>query len=159
MVRKRSTEVAVAITLLDTQLRNSATAATIGKDRQTLCGSADDAEIRSSDPRPIPTSGTERLFLFRGESLHPHSTSDGWRKRIKAICKKLGIMPAHPHRFRHSLATDLLSKGATIEQVAAILGNSPAVVIKHYSLWIRSRQDALDAFLTKAWDTKLVRVK
>jgi hypothetical protein len=37
-----------------------------------------------------------------------------------------------------------LTNGATVEQVAAILGNSPAVVINHYSQWIKSRQDALD---------------
>ena len=100
------------------------------------------------------------VFL-RGESIHPHTASDLWRKRIKAICKDAKISPDHPHRFRHSLAADLLTKGATVEQVAAILGNSPAVVIKHYSQWIKSRQDNLDAFLQKTWAAhpQLMRAK
>jgi predicted transcriptional regulator len=61
--------------------------------------------------------------------------------------------------MRHTLAADLLSKGASVEDVAAILGNSPAVVMKHYSQWIKSRQDRLDAIVSQTWGTKLVRVK
>jgi site-specific recombinase XerD len=76
------------------------------------------------------------------------------------MCKAAKILPDHPHRFRHTLAADLLLKGASVEDVAAILGNSPAVVIKYYSQWIRGRQDRLDAFLEKTWEQpQLVRVK
>jgi len=32
------------------------------------------------------------------------------------------------------------------------LGNSPAIVARHYSQWIKSRQDNLDAFLQKTWE-------
>ena len=35
--------------------------------------------------------------------------------------------------------------------MAAILGNTPTVVIKHYSQWIKSRQDRLDAVVAKTW--------
>jgi site-specific recombinase XerD len=103
---------------------------------------------------------TAGYFFLWGESTHVHSVSNLWRRRIKAMCKAVGIMPDHPHRFRHSLAADLLMKGASVEDVAAILGNSPAIVIKHYSQWIRGRQDRLDSFLEKTWEQpKLVRVK
>lgn len=98
-------------------------------------------------------------FFVRGDSTSMHTCADLWRRRIKILCKEAGVMPDHPHRFRHSLATDLLSKGASVEDVAAILGNSPAVVMKHYSQWIKSRQDRLDAVLQETWKTKLVRVK
>jgi|HubBroStandDraft_6_1064221.scaffolds.fasta_scaffold341999_2 site-specific recombinase XerD len=90
-------------------------------------------------------------FFLWGESTNVHSVSNLWRKRIKAICKELKITPDHPHRFRHSLAADLLTKGASVEDVAAILGNSPAIVIKHYSQWIQSRQDRLDTIVAKTW--------
>jgi len=100
--------------------------------------------------KALPAKGG--YFFIRGESIHQHTAPDLWRKRIKAICKELKIVPDHPHRFRHSLAADLLTKGATVEQVAAILGNSPAVVIKHYSQWIKSRQDALDRMIEKTWE-------
>lgn len=102
---------------------------------------------------------TNGYYFLWGESTHVHSVSNLWRRRIKAICKELKISPDHPHRFRHSLAADLLTRGASVEQVAAILGNSPAVVIKHYSQWIKSRQDALDTLLESTWQPQLVRVK
>ena len=108
--------------------------------------------------KKIPPSGG---FIFlRANSTSMHTCADLWRRRIKILCKAAGVMPDHPHRFRHSLAADLLMKGASVEDVAAILGNSPAIVIKHYSQWIRGRQDRLDAFLEKTWEQpKLVRVK
>ena len=46
--------------------------------------------------------------------------------------KKSGVKNAHAHRYRHTLATRLLEQGATFEEVADILGNSPEVVRKHY---------------------------
>ncbi len=107
--------------------------------------------------KALPTPGG--YFFLRGESTHPHSTSDGWRKRIKVICKDLQISPDHPHRFRHTLAKDLLQKGASVEDVAAVLGNSPAVVVKHYSQWVASRQTRLDEIVSSTWQTKLKRVK
>jgi integrase len=88
--------------------------------------------------KALPAPGG--YFFLIGESVHPHTASNLWRNRIKRMCKDAKIMPDHPHRFRHSLAADLLSKGASVEDVAAILGNSPSVVQKYYSQWIAARQ-------------------
>lgn len=107
--------------------------------------------------KALPKKGG--YFFLRGESVHVHSASDAWRKRIKKICKHLKITPDHPHRFRHSLAADLLSRGVSVENVAAILGNTPGVVQRHYSQWIRSRQDALDDALKSTWKPALVLVR
>jgi len=65
------------------------------------------------------------------------------------MCRDAGVLPDHPHRFLHSLAADLLTKGASEEDVVAILANSPAIVIKHYSQFIKSRQDRLDETVAK----------
>ena len=56
----------------------------------------------------------------------------------------------HPHQLRHTFATKLLSAGVSTDSVAAILGNSPRVVFKHYSAWVPERQQALDEALAKA---------
>lgn len=56
----------------------------------------------------------------------------------------------HAHRWRHTFATDLLSKGVPVSEVAAILGNSPPVAEKHRSQWIKSRQGALTEAVTAA---------
>jgi integrase len=59
----------------------------------------------------------------------------------------------HPHQFRHVFATKLLSAGVSTDGVAALLGNSPKVVFKHYSAWVPERQEALDKAVIKARGT------
>jgi site-specific recombinase XerD len=107
--------------------------------------------------KTFPTPGG--YFFLIGESTHPHTASNLWRIRIKRMCKAAGIYPDHPHRFRHTLAADLLVKGASVEDVAAILGNSPQIVQKHYSQFIKARQDRLDSIVAQTWTPTLVRVK
>jgi len=107
--------------------------------------------------KKLPAPGG--YFFLRGESVAMHTTADLWRRTIKRMCKDAEVAPDHPHRFRHTLAADLLMKGASVEDVAAILGNSPQVVIKHYSQWIKGRQERLDSFLEQTWQKALVRVK
>lgn len=46
--------------------------------------------------------------------------------------ERAGIQNGHMHRFRHSLACDLLLKGASPFEVAKILGDTTATVEKHY---------------------------
>lgn len=58
-----------------------------------------------------------------------------------------GIKGGHPHRFRHTYAVSLLSEGTPLADVATLLGNTPAVVDAHYSAWISTRQEALEARL------------
>jgi integrase len=68
-------------------------------------------------------------------------------RALAAVFKKSGVKNAHAHRYRHTLATRLLEQGATFEQVADILGNSPAVVRKHYGKWSKGRQDSIDRLM------------
>lgn len=42
------------------------------------------------------------------------------------------------------VATDLVGIGATFEEVADVLGNSPEIVRKHYAKWSKQRQVRLD---------------
>lgn len=99
-------------------------------------------------------------FFLRGESTSMHTVADLWRRSFKRWCKAAGVSPDHPHRMRTTLACDLLGKGATVEDVANILGNSPAVVIKHYRQFVKANQDHLDELLEKTWEKpKLKLVK
>lgn len=45
------------------------------------------------------------------------------------------IQNGHFHRFRDTAAVGWLMAGLSVEEVAILLGNSPNVVIKHYSPW------------------------
>ena len=58
---------------------------------------------------------------------------------------------AHAHRFRHTLATELLGRGATFEEVADILGNSPGIVRRHYGKWSVARQSRIDHLMQRVY--------
>jgi integrase len=70
---------------------------------------------------------------------------------LAAVFKKSGVAKAHAHRFRHTLATELLGAGASFEEVADILGNSPEIVRKHYAKWSTARQARIDTLMDKVW--------
>ena len=60
------------------------------------------------------------LFIgLRDERLLP----GGVRVMLKVLAKKSGVANVHPHRFRRTLATNLISRGMVIQEVAAILGH------------------------------------
>lgn len=50
-----------------------------------------------------------------------------------ALGRRAGVANAHPHRFRDTLAVDLLARGANPYDVAKMLGDTIHTVGKHYS--------------------------
>ena len=64
----------------------------------------------------------------RGERLEP----GGMRYILKEIGKKTGVKGVHPHRFRHTLATNLLKAGMPLERVQKILGHSKITTTQNY---------------------------
>jgi site-specific recombinase XerD len=60
-------------------------------------------------------------------------------RTLSAVFVKSEVQGAHAHRFRHTLATELLGQGSTSEDVADMLGNSAAIVRKHYAEWSKGR--------------------
>ena len=73
----------------------------------------------------------------------PKTRVGNWQCTLRRLAELSGVH-VHAHRWRHTFATDLLSKGVPVSEVAAILGNSVRVVEKHYAQWIESRQMALE---------------
>lgn len=62
----------------------------------------------------------EALFVGRGKRLG----KNGIETIIKGLGKMAGVENAHPHRYRRTLATNLLDRGMNIQDVAAILGHA-----------------------------------
>ena len=56
-------------------------------------------------------------------------------RTLQAVFRKSGVKNATSHRFRHTLATEVLVNGGSIEDAANILGDSPEIIRKHYAKW------------------------
>lgn len=70
-------------------------------------------------------------------------------RSLVAVFRSSMVPHAHAHRFRQTLATELLGSGASFEEVADILGNSPDVVRKHYAKWSPARQSRIDDLMRR----------
>jgi integrase len=62
-------------------------------------------------------------------------------ERMLALGRRAGVANAHPHRFRDTLAVDLLLKGSSPYDVAKVLGDTVAVVEEHYAPFVRELQE------------------
>lgn len=107
---------------------------------------------------PVPPEVTKaieaidegREFYFWSGASTLHTATNKWRARLSKLFKLAGVN-GHPHMFRHTLAVTMLGNGSSLETVAAILGNTVRIVEKHYSPWVKSRQEALEAAVKRAW--------
>lgn len=106
------------------------------------------------DAVPLPRNAAQDCPYYFWNGVTSRRAVVGIAERtLAAIFKKSGVKNGHAHRFRHTLATRLLADGATFEQVADILGNSPAVVRKHYGKWSKGRQENTDRLMVAHFQT------
>jgi len=63
------------------------------------------------------------IALFTGKGSN-RLTKSGIENLLKRIGKTAGVTNVHPHRFRRTLATNLLDRGMNIQDVAMILGHA-----------------------------------
>jgi integrase/recombinase XerD len=94
---------------------------------------------------------TDKHFFWDGE-LNLETIVGSWRKRLVRLFELAKVENGHPHQFRDTFAVELLLTGVPIERVSVLLGHqSVRITERHYSPWVRSRQEQLEADLTKAW--------
>jgi integrase/recombinase XerD len=101
---------------------------------------------------PLPPDVLRRVLarpLINGRYFFAHGTPtigaqvEQWRKRLNLVFGLAQIEKAGSHRFRHTFATDLLTKGIPLELVSAWLGHrSVKITQQHYSHWVESRIQA-----------------
>lgn len=97
-------------------------------------------------------------LIFRcGVTLNMKQLCDIWRnKRLRKVFALAGPWEEKPtpHRFRHTFVRILLEKGVPVPDVAELIGDSEETLRRHYSKWIRSRQDRLTKILQEAFEDK-----
>jgi len=117
------------------------------------------AKAKTMVSLPVPAEVTDAVKKIEGTSEYyfwsgvgnPKSSVWDWQRSLARLFRLAGVQNGHAHRFRHTLAVNLLAKGVSMENVAKILGNTLRVVEKHYSAFSQSRQEALTAEIEKAW--------
>jgi integrase/recombinase XerC len=103
------------------------------------------------DAVPPPRGNMDSRFFFWNGISKPKTLKARIHELLSAVFKESGVQGAHAHRFRHTLATELLGRGASFEEVADILGNSPEIVRKHYGKWSAARQSRIDDLMEQVY--------
>ena len=77
---------------------------------------------RCRDGKAMEDLQKEPLFITLD---YPHNrlTVAGVQYMLRQLGKRAGVENVHPHRFRRTIATDLLSRGMKIEEVKEFLGH------------------------------------
>jgi integrase len=85
---------------------------------------------------PILTRAKEE----RVSDLWVLDTPNSVRRGFAAVAKRAGLPGLHPHVLRHTAATHMAQAGVPLAMIAAVLGNTVAVVERTYAHW---QSDAL----------------
>ncbi len=64
-----------------------------------------------------------RPLFVTSDSPHERLSVPGIQYMLRNLGKRTGVKGVHPHRFRRTIATDLLGRGMPIEQVKEFLGH------------------------------------
>jgi integrase len=67
--------------------------------------------------------------------------------RMLALGKRAGVADANPHRFRDTLAVDMLTRGASPYDVAKMLGDTIETVEKHYTPFVKELRERVRSIL------------
>ena len=92
-------------------------------------------------------------YYFWNGVKSPRTLVSNIHRSLQAVFTKAGLwvprkdpqhhLNAHAHRFRHTLATEILTKGGTLTDVADVLGISEHIARKHYAKWTQARQERI----------------
>ncbi len=99
-----------------------------------------ETDFAERQPKPadrVLLNPTTRTPLTRPRLYH----------RILALGKRAGVVDAHPHRFRDTLAVDMLTRGASPYDVAKMLGDTIETVEKHYTPFVKELRERVRSIL------------
>ena len=81
--------------------------------------------------------------LFVGlKKPYSRLTAAGAESRLREIGSRAGVEKVHPHRFRRTMATNLLRKGMPLEEVSQVLGHEKLETTLIYAILDKDRVKA-----------------
>jgi integrase len=94
--------------------------------------------LEAERDRRLPSAG-DRVLLnpLTGAPM----TRPRLYQRMLALGLRAGVANAHPHRYRDSYAVNLMVGGASLYEVAKLLGDTAAMVEKHYLDFVSEMRD------------------
>jgi integrase/recombinase XerD len=108
-----------------------------------------DFVLRELEAAPKSSEGH---FFWTGKSKL-HSAIGKWQRRLQRLFELAGIQGGHAHRFRDTFSIGLLQAGIPLDRVSVLLGHrNVRITEKHYSAWVRERQEQLESDLQRAWN-------
>jgi integrase len=109
------------------------------------------------DVLPLPRGAAQDCpYFFWNGSTARRAVVGIAERTLAAVFKKSGVKNARAHRYRHTLATRLLGDGASFQEVADVLGNTEAIVRKHYGKWSKKRQANIDRLMIAHFESASV---
>jgi integrase/recombinase XerD len=114
-------------------------------------------ELRSV---PAGAKPNPRYFFWSGNGLPKTAVAD-WQRSFRRLFRLAKLEKGDgsakrcfPHMLRDTFAVEMLLAGVPIDQVSMLLGHSSVKITeKHYSPWVKARQDQLAASVRNAWAT------
>ncbi len=107
---------------------------------------------------PAGNKPNQRYFFWSGNGLPKTAVAD-WQRSFRRLFTLAGLEKpdgsakrCFPHMLRDTFAVEMLLAGVPIDQVSMLLGHSSVKITeKHYSPWVKARQDQLAASVRNAW--------
>ena len=111
------------------------------------------------DALPLPrNAANDCAYYFWNGHTAKRAVVGIAERALATVFQKSGVKNARAHRYRHTLATRLLGRGATFQEVADVLGNTAEIVRKHYGKWSQGRQDSIDRLMMEHFRTESTAV-
>lgn len=114
--------------------------------------------------RTLPALDDPQYFFWTGRGTAA-TASNNWGKVLRRIFRRAQIKmkdrygnPLQPssHCFRNTFAKELAETGeVSLDQIATLLGDSPAVVYEHYSKFVPSLREQLERAVRATWNADM----
>jgi integrase/recombinase XerD len=103
-------------------------------------------------------NGHPEFFFWSTGNGKEQSAVTNWQHDLRTLFRAAGFANGHPHQLRDTAAVEWLKAGIPLEEVSKLLGHeSVRTTEKHYSPWIKGRQDRLDALVVASWKASKAR--